>query len=263
MDYEYLKVRESDAILHVCIDRSDKRNALSQGVLAELKACFNAYRERDDLIAATVRGAGDKCFAAGGDLHELNDQRSRADAHRIGTDSSAALDAIRNFPLPVFGLLNGDAIGGGAELAMACDVRIAAHHARIGFLQATLNITPAWGGGSDLMRAVGSAQALSLLTRAEFVAAVAAMELGLVQALAPPDAIFEDFVNAFLRPVTERRPQVMKALKALGTAHHANASASAFRALELAGLIETWSHSDHWQAHERVMARISTPKRDD
>lgn len=257
MPFEYLLEDVSDGVLSVTIDRADKRNALSQAVLGEIGRCFTAHAGNPELVVGVIRGAGERCFAAGGDLREFDALRSRADAERIAVHSSAALDAIRHFPVPVIAALNGDAIGGGAELAVACDLRIAAAHARIAFVQGTLNISPAWGGGSDLCRLVGSATALRLLARADFLAVDEAERLGLLQARAAAGEGFEDFVTAFLAPIRERRPQVMRAFKALARANREGQPSATIRALEVSQLVETWCHADHWSAHDQVLARIS------
>lgn len=257
MDYQFLTARISRGILEVTINRAAKRNALSQAVLAEIRSYFSSHASDDNLIAAVLRGAGEQCFAAGGDLHEFDRMRTPADARAIGLASSAALDALRNFPVPVIAALNGDAIGGGAELALACDLRIAAVHARIAFVQGTLNISPAWGGGTDLCRLVGTAQALRLLCRADFIDVTEAISLGMVQARAAADQSFDDFVDQFLEPIRARRPQVMRAFKALARAQREGASPAVLRDLELEHLDSTWCHEDHWRAHDAVLARIS------
>ncbi|MBM3359776.1 MAG: enoyl-CoA hydratase/isomerase family protein, partial [Betaproteobacteria bacterium] len=154
-------------VLNVSINRPDKRNALSRAVLGELKRVFSGHSGAQDLRVAVLRGAGEKSFAAGGDLRDLAQVRTRADTRRMAEQARDALEAIRSFPVPVVAALNGDALGGGAELAVACDFRVAASHARIGFIQGRLNIATAWGGGADLMRLVGPARALRLLAAAE------------------------------------------------------------------------------------------------
>ncbi len=257
MIYEFLAASTADGVLSVTIERAEKRNALSQAVLAELGACFTAHAADDTLIVAVLQGAGDRCFAAGGDLREFDQMRAPDDAARIGIHSCAALDAIRHFPVPVIAALNGDAIGGGAELAVACDVRIAAAHARIAFVQGTLNISPAWGGGIDLCRLVGGAQALRLLCRADFLDVAEAQALGLIQARAEPGETFAEFVQRFLAPIRTRRPHVTRAFKRLVRAEREGASPATLRAIELDELAITWGHADHWQAHDAVLARIS------
>src|SRR5262249_10950112 len=123
-------VAAADGILRVEINRPDKRNALSGEVLRALSETFAAHSSDDSLRVAILRGAGDNCFAAGGDLRELSAITTREGAAAMATEAKAALDRVRDFPVPVVAALNGDAMGGGAELALACDFRIAAAHAR-------------------------------------------------------------------------------------------------------------------------------------
>jgi enoyl-CoA hydratase len=257
MSEHYLEVTVADGILEVLINRPAKRNALSQAVLQEIRATFARYAGDQTLIAATVRGAGDKCFAAGGDLREFDGFRTHELTHRMGVASTAALDAIRNFPVPVIAVLNGDAIGGGAELAVACDIRIFAAHSRIAFVQGTLSISPAWGGGGDLVRLVGGARALRLLARAEFLSAPVAYELGLADAVATRDRDFAQYVAEFMTPIKARKPQVMRAFKAIVTAARRTPDAQRVRDVEAERLLATWLHADHWAAHDEVLARIS------
>ena len=155
-----------DGVLHVTLSRPEKRNALSNALIAAIGATFSKWSERDDVSVAVLTGAGDKAFASGGDLKELESLREEADAVAFAARTRAALDTIRRFPVPVVAVVNGDALGGGAELAMACDLRVAMAHARIGFLQAKLNIATAWGGGTDLFNIVGPSRALRLLATA-------------------------------------------------------------------------------------------------
>lgn len=254
---EFLKVSFREGVLEVVIDRPDQRNALSQAVLGALRACFDAYAHEPSLILATLRGTGERCFAAGGDLKEFDSLRDRGETIAMGQHSLAALDAIRHFPVPVVALLNGDAIGGGAELAVACDLRVFATHSRIAFVQGSMGISPAWGGGADLVRLVGSARALRLLTRAEFIAGALAFELGLADAVCPEGTPFADFLADFLRPMRTRKPQVMRAFKAIARAGREGPERETARALEAAHLVETWLHPDHWAAHDATLARIS------
>lgn len=253
----YLDVSVKDGLLGVVINRPEKRNALSQAVLDEIGAVFTAHAKDDSLIAATLTGAGERCFAAGGDLKEFDGLREPAAVERMTLRSSANLDAIRNFPVPVIALLNGDALGGGAELAVACDMRVLASHAKIAFVQGTLCISPAWGGGADLVRLVGPSQALRLLTRADLLDAQAALAVGLADAAAAPGQSFADFTADFLAPIAQRKPQVMRAFKALTLTARNQQDAASLRKLETNSLLATWLHRDHWEAAEAVLARIA------
>src|SRR5438094_10348722 len=152
-----------DGVLRVTLNRPERRNALAVGVLARLEEIFTRHADDPTIRYAVIRGAGDKAFASGGDVVELAAVRSDADTRAMSEHGKRALNAIRRFPVPVVAALNGLALGGGAELALACDLRFAAAAARIGLIHAQLAIAPSWGGGVDLMRLVGPARGLKLL----------------------------------------------------------------------------------------------------
>ncbi|MBI2801682.1 MAG: enoyl-CoA hydratase/isomerase family protein [Gammaproteobacteria bacterium] len=257
MSTSFIKTRIEHGILTVLINRPEKRNALSQAVLAELGATFHQHASNSRLLAAVLHGAGERCFAAGGDLVEFDQVREPAAVRAMQKHSVAALDAVRTFPVPVIGALNGDAIGGGAELALACDMRVLAHHARIAFVQGQMCIAPAWGGGADLMQLVGTATALRLLSSTEFIAAEVARELGIAQMVAGAEEAFEAVVERFIKPLRERKPQVMRAFKSLALTARQSERWHAVRAAEPGLLLETWLHDDHWAASDAVLERIA------
>lgn len=248
--------RATDGILRVTVNRPEKRNALSLAVLAELKAVFEAHAGDDDLKLAVLTGAGDKSFAAGGDLGELSALRDLDQSNRMGNDAKAAVNAVRRFPVPVIAALNGDAMGGGAELAVACDFRVAAAHARIGFLQGRLNIATGWGGGIDLMQIVGTHAALGLLCRADMLDGAEARRIGLIDAVADDGEDLAAALDRFAAPMLERVPQVMRAFKALATGVRANLPRERLEKIETEMMSRAWVHEDHWSAAEAVERRL-------
>jgi enoyl-CoA hydratase len=165
-----------------------------------------------------------------------------------------ALAAVRGFPAPVVAALNGHALGGGAELAMACDLRIAAPHAEIGFLQAELNVTSAWGGGIDLLAAVGPARALELLAGARRLPARAALELGLLQRVAAPNEDFTAFAGDYVAALAKRPARVLRAQKALAGAFRQRLHAE-LAAVEESGFVPAWVHADHWEVAAAALAK--------
>lgn len=243
-----------DRVLYVLIDRAEKRNALSRSLLADIRRTFVDHAGDPDLIAAVVTGAGERCFAAGGDLRDLHELRAAEDGRDMAQDARDALDAIRDFPVSVVAALNGDALGGGAELAASCDFRVAASHARIGFIQGRLAISTAWGGGIDLCRIVGPQKALRLLTTARIVTASEAEAFGLFDAVADEGQTLHSAVETFLEPARSLAPQVHRAFKALVRATFDRGAAEA---VELARFADCWGHQDHWTAHDRVLNRQS------
>ena len=247
--------RFAAAVLWVTLMRPEKRNALSDALIADLGATFENWRHRDDVALVVLTGAGDKAFASGGDLKELEAMRAEDEAVAFARRTRAALDNIRRFPVPVVALLNGDALGGGAELALACDHRLARAHARIGFLQARLNIAPAWGGGTDLFALVGASRAVRLLATAQIRSAAEALAQGLVDAVVPDGEPPEAFVASYLAQMTGR-PQVMRAIKSLAILHRFGGSAEERASQESAKFAAAWVHEDHWSA----VAAMAKPK---
>lgn len=255
MAHENLSVERRDAVLWVCIDRQKSRNALSRRTLAELGQAFEAHADDPGLKAAVIRGAGDQAFAAGGDLKELVGVRTAEGAGEVFDLACAALDHVRRFPVPVVAALNGVALGGGAELAVACDFRVAAAHARIGFIQGRLNISTGFGGGTDLMRLLGPARGLATVLNAEDLDAHQAHALGLVDEIAQPGETLEQCIDRFLRPVLRQAPQAIRAFKALALASRLGLPEPERRRIERDWFVDTWVRPEHWQAVEARQPR--------
>ncbi|HJV84969.1 MAG TPA: enoyl-CoA hydratase/isomerase family protein [Noviherbaspirillum sp.] len=252
---ESLIVTISDNVLRVCINRPEKRNCLSRNVLAELGQVFADHSTDTSLRAAVLTGAGDKSFAAGGDLKEFVALRSEEDAQGLFRHANEALSAIRRFPVPVIAALNGVALGGGAELALACDFRVAATHAGMGFVQGKLNISTGFGGGTDLIQLVGAHRALGLLINAEIMDAHKARAIGLIDAVAEQEESLDQCVERFLQPLYAHVPQVLRSFKAQALGQRLGLTRAERERNEQAGFVETWVHPDHWAAADRVLAR--------
>jgi enoyl-CoA hydratase len=247
-----LHVIRRDGVLTVRIDRAEKRNALSRQLLAEIGSTFRDHAEDASLKMALLTGAGDRSFAAGGDLRDLSSVQGADAAEVMARDAKHALQAIREFPVPVIAGLNGDALGGGAELAIACDMRVAASHARIGFIQGKLAIASAWGGGVDLMRLVGPSRALRLLTRSEMLDPEQAMAIGLVDDAASGEETLDQAIERFIEPMRQQAPQVMRAFKALAI-EAKNAGRIALDDIETIRFGGVWAHPDHDAAVEAIL----------
>ena len=231
------------------IERAEKHNALARATLAALAEAVARHAADAQTRFIVVRGAGDRYFAAGGDIVDLADVRTREQTEKMTDEATAALDAIRLCEVPVIAFVNGDALGGGAELAVACDMRVVAAHARIGFIHATLAITPAWGGATDLCRLVGPARAMRMMARCELLDADTAIAIGLADAIAENSAD----VSAFVQPLRERSSAMLRAIKSQVKADRV--SSTALRDIERRNLVATWTHADHWRAVERFLAR--------
>jgi enoyl-CoA hydratase len=245
--------RESGACW-VKIDRAHKHNALARSVLAELADAVGTAGAASETRVVVLTGAGERFFAAGGDLLDLAGVRDEPAAREMTEQARRALDTIRSCPVPVIVYLNGDAIGGGAELALACDMRLQAAHARIGFVQARLAITSAWGGGPDLCKLIGGARAMRMMSRCELIDAQQALAWGLADAVIGDGPSGRDMQD-FLAPVLDCAPQVLRGIKAQSGAWRQLATYEACRTIEQQHLLQTWLHDDHWRASEAFLLK--------
>lgn len=252
---ELVSTEFDKGVLSFTLRRPESRNALNRALISAIRGAFRKWAEREDVALAVLTGEGDKAFCAGGDLKELMALRESSAAAAFAAETRASLDEIRRFPVPVVAILNGDALGGGAELAVACDMRIAAAHARIGFLQSSLNINTSWGGGTDLFRLVRYSQAVYLLCSAEALDAQRAAQFGLVDMVASPGEEGARLIHAWIARFAARKPQVMRAIKALALLKRAGAPEAEWTRVETEKFAHTWVHDDHWAAVSSMMNR--------
>jgi len=253
--YENLLVELCDDVLWVRINRPKRRNALSRATLLELGRVCAEQATRQSLKAAVLTGAGAEAFAAGGDLKELGTIRGAEEIGAFFDMASDALDQVRRFPVPVVAALNGWALGGGAELALACDYRVAVPAASIGYVQAKLNICCGFGGGADFMRVMGSSAGMMLALTGQTLDARGALSVGLIDAVAGDGESMESAVARFLQPITQRPPQVLRAYKAMAIAQRFGPGGAQLREQEREWFVRTWTHPDHWAVVDAVAGK--------
>jgi len=148
-----------DGLAVITIDRPHARNAISLETMDQLEKALDGAQGASALV---ITGAGDRAFVSGGDLKELSALRTEPEASGMAFRMRMICDRIAGFPAPTIAALNGHALGGGAEFAVAADIRLAADDVKIGFNQVTLEIMPAWGGAERLVALVGYSKALLL-----------------------------------------------------------------------------------------------------
>jgi enoyl-CoA hydratase/carnithine racemase len=168
-----------DAVAHVTLNRPAAANALSRGLVADLARTFADLEPAGELRAVVVTGAGDKAFCAGADLKERRGM-SLDDTRAFLRELNRVLDVVAAFPRPVIAAVNGAAFGGGLELALACDLRLAADTAEMGLVETRLGIIPGAGGTQRLARVAGVAAAKELILTGRRIGAARARELGIV-----------------------------------------------------------------------------------
>jgi enoyl-CoA hydratase len=236
----------------VVIDRPDARNAIGFATTDELDAALDRALESDAAVLV-LRGAGDRAFVSGGDLKELSAIRTHEDAVGMASRVRRVLDRVAAFPVPVVAALNGHALGGGAEVAIAADIRIAADDVKIGFNQVTLGIMPAWGGAERLAQTIGRSRAMLAIATGELYDAAAALRIGLVD-LVVRRAEFDDEWRALARRMADSALGTTRAVKSVISAAapslhpHLEAGATdAFASL--------WTADAHWSAVDALQLK--------
>ena len=177
--YENILVEAADGVATITINRPKVLNALNGQTLDELRRAILAVRQDDGVRCVIITGAGEKSFIAGADINELAVQTPTSGREHARTGQHI-LDLIENLGKPVIAAINGFALGGGCELAMACTIRIAAETARLGQPEINLGIIPGYAGTQRLARLIGRGRALELLLTGDHVTAAEAHRLGLV-----------------------------------------------------------------------------------
>ena len=181
---ETVLYEKKDAIAYVTVNRPKVLNALNRQTWTDLRTAFEEARDDADVRGVILTGAGEKAFIAGADISELA-HVTAVEAERSSSFGQAVLNLIENLGKPVIAAVNGFALGGGCETAMACTIRIAAENAKFGQPEVKLGLVPGGGGTQRLPRLVGKGRALQLILSAEIIDATEAHRIGLVNEIVP------------------------------------------------------------------------------
>ncbi|QWV96386.1 enoyl-CoA hydratase/isomerase family protein [Geomonas nitrogeniifigens] len=184
MELENLLLEVTDHIATVTVNRPTAMNAMTPGTLEELQQVVTEIERNDGIRAAVVTGAGAKAFVAGADIGLMRDMTS-TQARDLALKAHGIFAAIERSSKPFIAAVNGYALGGGCELAMACDIRIASDNARFGQPEVNIGILPGFGGSQRLPRLVGKGRALEIILTGEMVDAAEALRIGLVNKVVP------------------------------------------------------------------------------
>jgi enoyl-CoA hydratase len=185
MEYDSILVAREAGIATITFNRPKVLNALTAATMRELSAAIDELDRDPDVRCIVLTGAGEKAFIAGADINELRAISSAADGAAFARRGQATLFRIENLDKPVIAAINGYALGGGCELAMACDMRIAADSAKMGLPEINLGIIPGYGGTQRLPRLVGKGRAKWLILTGDMITAPEALRIGLVDMVVP------------------------------------------------------------------------------
>jgi len=247
-------------IATVTFDRPGVLNALDfpaierfASIVAELHRRCAVLDQAAPVRVVILTGAGRAAFSSGGDQRALAGHRSAAGGERLARTMGDALLALEQLPVPVIAAVNGYALGGGSEIALACDLRVVAEDVKLGLVQAALGLIPGWGAGQRLLRLVGYGRALDMLLAARPYSAAELLALGVVQHVAPPGEALTA-ARALAVRIAALDPATVRAVKELlrdgCTLPYDEALAA-----ERARFPALWAGEAHWQAVERFLTR--------
>lgn len=194
MEFKNLLRQKANGLGWIIINRPEKLNALNRETIEELIQAFESWREDEEVLAIIITGAGEKAFVAGADISELAelDEISGREYARRGQELTLL---IENYPKPVIAAINGYALGGGTELAMACHLRLASETAKMGQPEVKLGLIPGFGGTQRLARLVGKGRALEVILSGRMITAAEALSWGLINRVVSPEKLKEEAEN--------------------------------------------------------------------
>ncbi len=214
MNYQNLLIEIKDKIAIVTINRPDKLNALNSQTMSELKNAFTELNNNDDVYVVILTGSGEKAFVAGADISELNklDMISGKEFSEKGQD---VFNTIENLNKPVIAAVNGFALGGGCEIALACHIRLASENAKFGQPEVNLGIIPGYGGTQRLTRLINSGRAMEYILTGDMIDANEAYRIGLVNHVYPQSELINKATEMAKKIISKGQNAVRLTIKAV------------------------------------------------
>ncbi len=209
-NYETVSIEKRESVAVLTINRPDKLNALNSKVHAEGVSALDELRKDETVRVVIITGAGEKSFVAGADISEFAGQT--AVSQRNLFLEKTLFNSIDSFPKPIIAMINGFCLGGGCELALACDIRVASEKARFGQPEINLGIIPGGGGTQRLSRLIGEGKAMEMILTGDMIDAQAALNLGLVNHLFPAVEL-EEKTFAIANKIAEKSPIALQMAK--------------------------------------------------
>lgn len=243
-------VRE-DQIAVLTLNRPQQRNAVSFQMIKELQEVLEEAKNAD-LKCLVITGAGDQAFCSGGDLEDFHSDLSTEEAFKALYQMKEVLYEIARFPMPTYAFLNGHAMGGGCELATACDFRYANDKASFGFIQGTLGIAPGWGGGTLLYQRIDPLRAYEMLVHSKRYNTEQLQEIGWLQGTYDHHH-FEPELDRILSPILEKSTDQLKGFKDQYKKRHMPIYVSAEMDEEVRQCANLWGNDKHTSAVEQFL----------
>jgi enoyl-CoA hydratase/carnithine racemase len=252
-----IKQYRKEGILFVELYRPQVLNAINLQMMDELEDVFASATRHHDIKVIVLQGSGDRAFAAGGDLVEFHRFTSEDEAFNMLNKMAGVLDQIATSPKLTIAAINGLALGGGAELTTAFDIRLASETAKIGFVQRNLGLTTGWGGGSRLLDMLGAAKALPFLVSGEVTEIRRWFELGFVHQIYPAST-FKSEVEAFAMKCAQAGAAILHGYKQMKNQTIDYEKLSSAIEKEVRFCAKLWADDEHRLAVERFLERKRT-----
>jgi len=219
--YQTLLTELTNNILLITINRPDKLNALNKTVISELQQATEEIAKNPEVKSAVITGAGAKAFVAGADISEFSGA-SKEDGKRLAKIGQDVFFAIENCSKPIVAAVNGFALGGGCELAMACHFRICSENAQFGQPEVNLGLMPGYGGTQRLTKLIGKGRALELLMSGNMINAQTALQYGLVNHVTPQEELLNK-AKSILTIINSKAPiAIAQSIRCANIAEHSN-----------------------------------------
>lgn len=249
----YLEVTHIEHIVTLRFDRQEAHNALNLATMRRFHDVVQDLQNQPELRAVIITGAGERAFCSGGDLTELANYPDEAHARDFISVMGDALLMLERLPVPVIAAVNGYALGGGSEIALACDLRIVDETVRMGMVQVQMALTPGWGAGQRLLRLVGYSRAMQLLLDGRILQAGDLRQLGLANEVVATGTAYDEALS-LARRIADRPPRVVRAIKALLQAGLTQTYDDALMT-ERDGFPALWADQPHLDAVAAFLAR--------
>ena len=217
MNYENILSKHSNGITTITINRPNKLNALNKATIEELHKAFDAADSNRDTKVIIITGSGEKAFVAGADISEFADFNVEEGAELAAQGQDLLFNFVENLSTPVIAAVNGFALGGGLELAMACHFRVASTNAKMGLPEVSLGVIPGYGGTQRLPQLVGKGRAMEMVMTAGMIDANQALSYGLVNAIVEQDELLplcEKIASKIMRNSSVAIAEAIKAINA-------------------------------------------------
>ncbi|MDB5012995.1 MAG: Enoyl-CoA hydratase [Daejeonella sp.] len=218
MSYENLLVDVKENILYITINRENKLNALNHQTLQDLHVAISEAQTNDEVKGVILTGAGKKAFVAGADISEFANFNSEQGANLARDGQMKVFDLIENSAKPVVAAINGFALGGGLELAMACHIRIASNLAKVGLPEVSLGLIPGYGGTQRLTQLVGKGRAFEMILSGDMIDANEAHRIGLINHLSESENLLANAEQMLFRIFRRSPTAVSAAIRAVNSA---------------------------------------------